>query len=591
MAARAGELSRALVAPRLPSRDGVIRVVTVARRGLGLACLTAIVYLGAAIAIGSAAAPAKRVPARYGGFPGWLRGPLDGIGLPLSREGFVVAVVAMFAAYGLALVCVGALRARWTLAAIGLVHIVIFLGPPLISADVMGYLDWARMGALHGFSPYTHDSGTVVSDAVYPFVRWSRFTSPYGPVFTLLSYAYVPLGLAGSLWALKATALLASLGICALIWVGAGRLGLNRGTALALYGLNPTVLVYALGGTHNDLLAMAVVLAGAILVLERRAASGGALAALAVAIKASSAIVLPFLVLGADRRRRALAGIAAAAGAVAVVAFAVFGLHAAGSVGVVGHQQRLEAGTTVIAQLGDWLGYAGDPPAARAAAGAVLAVAIAFLLWRTWRGAPWLESAGWATLAVLVATSWLLPWYVVWLLPLAALARSRTLRVAAVAMSAFVISTHLALNATRPVAGDLRPLLHPVACLGAGLAGCPGVDPPTTPARLEHALARAFKRSERAERRMLSGAPGSGRTRRGVRYSRVRCRSASPSRWTCRVKYFLRPARQRHRAAYALAVDERGCFVATSRSFPARLPERVLAAPATNPLARIASCP
>ncbi len=561
--------------------------MTFVRRGLGLISLVAIVYLVASIVTGTAAAPGRRVPARYGGFPSWLRGPLGGVGLPLSRAGFVIAFVAMFITYLVALACVGALRARWTLGAVVLVHVVILLGPPMLSADVIGYLDWARMGALHGLSPYTHDSGSVVSDAVFPFVRWDRFTSPYGPLFTLLSYAVVPLGLPGSLWALKAIAVAASLGICGLIWNGAGRLGLDRGQAVALYGLNPTVLLYALGGAHNDLLAMAIVLGGAILVLHGREAPGAAAAVAAVAVKASTGILMPFLVLGARSRRRALAGAAAAAGAVAVVALAVFGTQAADSISVLGSQQGLEAGTTVIAQLGDWLGWTGDPPLARAVAGVVLAVTLAFLLWRTWRGAPWLEAAGWATLAVLVTTSWLLPWYVVWLVPLAALAHGYVLRVAAIAMSMFVVSTHIAVTAEVPTAADVRPLLHPAACLGSGMAECPGRGPATTPVLLEHALARAFKLSYQAERRMVSGRLH----RRPVRYARARCRPTSGSRWSCSIKYFLRARRERHRAVYAVAVDPRGCFAATSSSFPARRPERVLDRTAVNPVARIHSCP
>jgi hypothetical protein len=62
-----------------------------------------------------------------------------------------------------------------------------------------------------------------------------------------------------------------------------------------------------------------------------------------VAVKASTGILLPFLLLGARRRRRALAGTAAAAGAVVVVGLAVFGGHAAGSISVLGSQQGLEA--------------------------------------------------------------------------------------------------------------------------------------------------------------------------------------------------------------------------------------------------------
>ena len=39
----------------------------------------------------------------------------------------------------------------------------------------------------------------------------------------------------------------------------------------------------------------------------------------------------------------------------------------------------------------------------------------------------WIDGAGWATVAMLVAASSLLPWYVAWLLPLAALASDRRL--------------------------------------------------------------------------------------------------------------------------------------------------------------------
>jgi hypothetical protein len=220
-------------------------------------------------------------------------------------------------------------------------------------------------------------------------------------------------------------------------------------------------------------------------------------------------------------------------------------------------------------------------------AGVVLAVTLAILLWRTWRGAPWLEAAGWATLAVLLTTSWLLPWYIVWLVPLAALARGYLLRVAAIAMSLFVVATHLALVSEMPTAADVRPLMHPAACLGSGTVGCAGRGPATTPVLLDHALARAFKRAHQAERRLVIGRLG----RRPVRYARVRCHPVSGSRWSCSIKYFLRARGERHRAVYAVLVDPRGCFAATSRTFPARLPEHVLHHPAVDPLARIDSCP
>jgi hypothetical protein len=47
--------------------------------------------------------------------------------------------------------------------------------------------------------------------------------------------------------------------------------------------------------------------------------------------------------------------------------------------------------------------------------------------------------AGWATLAILVASAWLVPWYVLWLLPLAALANDRRLWWATLALCAWML--------------------------------------------------------------------------------------------------------------------------------------------------------
>ena len=48
-------------------------------------------------------------------------------------------------------------------------------------------------------------------------------------------------------------------------------------------------------------------------------------------------------------------------------------------------------------------------------------------LWRTARGADWRVAAGWSTLALLLSTAWLLPWYAIWPLPLAAVCGDRRL--------------------------------------------------------------------------------------------------------------------------------------------------------------------
>jgi hypothetical protein len=48
-------------------------------------------------------------------------------------------------------------------------------------------------------------------------------------------------------------------------------------------------------------------------------------------------------------------------------------------------------------------------------------------------------ACGWASVALLVTLSWVLPWYVLWVLPLAALSSSRRLRGAALALGVYLI--------------------------------------------------------------------------------------------------------------------------------------------------------
>jgi hypothetical protein len=78
----------------------------------------------------------------------------------------------------------------------------------------------------------------------------------------------------------------------------------------------------------------------------------------------------------------------------------------------------------------------------RLAGGVVLVVAVvALLVLVARRVLDWVTGAGWAMLALLVTTAWLLPWYGVWLMPLAALSHSRLLRLAAVGFTVALVAS------------------------------------------------------------------------------------------------------------------------------------------------------
>jgi alpha-1,6-mannosyltransferase len=189
---------------------------------------------------------------------------------------------------------------------------------------------------------------------------------------------------------------------------------------------------------------MLPLLGGVLLVLRGRDRAGAVAGSVAVAVKASAGLAVPFLVLGARERGRALGAAVATGAAVLVVALVAFGAHAFDFVNVLGSQQGLDSGTSVIAQLGAVFGWTGNPTGARAVATIVFAGTFLALLRRTWRRREeWLDSAAWATVVLMACTSWLLAWYIVWLVPLAALGRSRWLQVAATGLSLFVVLTRV----------------------------------------------------------------------------------------------------------------------------------------------------
>jgi len=452
-----------------------------ALRAAGATALLALLAALAVLAIDAAAAPSRYVPADSGGWPHWLAGPLSGPGEVLGKGGFQMLTLIICASYLVALVAARALPLALLAAAVVLAHVILLLGPPLISQDVFGYLAFGRMGALHGLDPYTHFPAEAASDPVFGFIGWPFQHSPYGPLFTLASYAVAPLGLAGGLWALKALSAIASLAAVWLTTLAAGRLGRSRSFALAFLGLNPVLLVLAVGGAHNDTLVLLSLAAALLLSAGVRERPRGAAVALAagVGVKLTAGLVLPFLVLGQPRwRERAGVALAGALGLVAVAAIGVigFGPHALGFLGAVGEQQQLVATHSIPAETARLFGLSGTPGWWRNLWAAAFVVVLAYALWRTARGSDWRVAAGWTTIALLCSTAWLLPWYAVWPLPLAAVCGDRRLLAGALVVCAYAILIHLPL--ADPLLSPGHPRSHAVN---------PGVAIPRLSDRLEFA--------------------------------------------------------------------------------------------------------
>src|SRR3954452_7599772 len=354
-----------------------------ARPLIAAAALAGLVLTGALLCMHAAAGESGFIPASWHGLPGWMAGPLPAVGGPLYSSLYAALFVAMCGCYVVVLALARHVEARTAAAAIVVLHVLFLLAPPLLSADLFGYIDYARIGAVHGLDPYANGPASAPHDAVFAFMRWrGDLPSPYGPLFTLGSYALAPLSVAVSFWVLKALAAVASLAIVWLVWDCARRLEIDPMPAAMLIGLNPLVLVWALGGAHNDLIVVAAVTGGVWLAVAGRQRLAGAALAGAAALKVSAGLMLPFLLAGARgrARRNAIAGALVPGAAAVVVTLAAFGTGVTGMLRAQVDQQNLVATASLPNQLGRLLGFGGITGGIRTIALALFVVLLAALL-------------------------------------------------------------------------------------------------------------------------------------------------------------------------------------------------------------------
>jgi hypothetical protein len=341
------------------------------------------------------------------------------------------------------------------LSAVVLANVAFTLGPTLVSTDVFGYVAYAREAAAHGLNPYVSAPASIPHDQILQFVYWKGQPSPYGPLFTILSLPLGVTSLALALWSYKAVAGAASIAIALLAAAIARDRGLNPARAAVFVGINPVLLFYAVSGAHNDLLAALLMTLAILLVMHGREAAGGAAAVAALAIKVTLGLALPFVVVGARRRGAALRGIAIAFVAVGVPTLLLFGPHVLHQVHRIASEHLFDTVFSGPDRLAGALGTHIGTAIRLTCDAAAAALALAMIIWAS-RGGDWIAAAGWALLALTASIASLAPWYLVWVLPLAAASGSRSLRVAAVLATLYLIAVHL------PALGG-RPWLTPAA--------------------------------------------------------------------------------------------------------------------------------
>src|SRR3954466_12257775 len=175
----------------------------------------------------------------------------------------------------------------------------LLLSVPVFSRDTYSYL---AQGALlrDGFDPYAVgpiDNPNSLLDNVSPI--WTTTTAPYGPAFILVA-KFVTMLVGNDVVAGTMLLRLCMLpGLALLIWAAprvARHVGADGAAALWICVLNPLVIIHLMGGVHNEMLMVGLMMAGIALTFARQHAAGATLIAIAVAVKATAVLALPFMV-------------------------------------------------------------------------------------------------------------------------------------------------------------------------------------------------------------------------------------------------------------------------------------------------------
>jgi len=278
------------------------------------------------------------------------------------------------------------------------------LGAPLlISSDAWTYWDYGRIAFVHDANPYTQPPSDFPDDPAYPYMggAYHDTTSVYGPLFTLASEPVA--GAAGSsadaaAWLFKSLAALAMLG-------------------------------------HNDAWMALLVMAALALGASGRRQWAGAAWVAAIFIKWIAVVFLPLRALEARARGRRVGHLGFAVAALVLVAgaSAQFGWHWLEAFGPLARNANKETQFALPHRLME-LGVPREV-ALGLFAGA-FALAYLWLARQAWRGRARL---GLAAGLLLCASPYLVPWYAVWAIPVAASEDDPPAQWLAVAISAYLL--------------------------------------------------------------------------------------------------------------------------------------------------------
>ncbi|WP_433377093.1 polyprenol phosphomannose-dependent alpha 1,6 mannosyltransferase MptB [Actinoplanes sp. CA-142083] len=390
------------------SRPALVRYAGLA----GSLCLAVAAWLGGASS-----------PWRPTMTPGTIFAGRDGVVLPLA---WLIGTVLLIGAWWAGRRHVPSARWAYVTAGLWVVPLLPFL--PLGSYDIYSYAcqGWQQGAGLDPYAGGVDLLGCPWADAVAP--TWTDSPAPYGPVFLLLAAAAAKTGsLTATLAMLRLIAVLGVVLIAVCLPVLARRAGVPVERAVWLALACPLVPIHLVSGAHNDAVMVGFLVAGLALAVTRRPLLAGLLLGLAIGVKATAVVAVPFALLMVLPAKKAVAQMIGAV----VVTLGVVSLMSGRGLGWItglegsGVSVQWTSPPTAVGMVFRLFGV-DAVPVTRAIGIVALAVTLVVLWWRSLKKDP-LVYAAYALAATVLLAPVFHPWYAVWaLIPLAATVRRET---------------------------------------------------------------------------------------------------------------------------------------------------------------------
>lgn len=321
----------------------------------------------------------------------------------------------------------------WAIAPPLLFAILLTVTLPLNSRDLFHYIMEGRVLGKYGGNPFLIAPAAFPNDALTQFSNWKSYPSPYGPLWVLLAAGLTTLAGNNLFWSVVAFKLVGLASYSAtgvFIWRARRASAKPALAATVLWLWHPLILIELVGNGHNDALMLAFLAGGFYFQVTGRLRA--ALLAVAVAALVKYA-ALPFLPLLLWHQARALPDWKSRLrGAVrngwpvvlvAAVSLVPFWVGAR-TLGFLRESEQFYASLPHLLRTGlrTLLPGGGATMAVRLLTASLLSGGYAVLLART--TASWdsfLRNAFWLTVLLLVTWSFFVPWYVAWLVFVAAM--------------------------------------------------------------------------------------------------------------------------------------------------------------------------